>query len=426
MRRGNLRKGLMKKTGGRPACLALLSLCLAWGIPASGQNAGQTSDRDVWCGALERMARPVLESMSRGELQKTMEVEKSPFWDGRNEKVAYMECFGRLMAGLAPWLSLPDDSTDEGAKRRELRSMALKCYANAVDPESGDYLLWRQEGQTLVDAAYLAESFLRGWDALWTPLDSLTKRRYIEEFTLLRRVDPPYTNWLLFSATTECFLKKAGAQYDAYRIVSALRKTEEWYTGDGWYSDGPSFAFDYYGSYVFHPMYTECLETFSPGGGKIWNAPECDVEKAWKRMQRFGVIIERFISPEGTFPVFGRSATYRTAVLQPLAMLAWRERLPGELGPGQVRAAMTAVIKRMFRDERNFNPQGFLTLGFNGAQPEAADSYTDSGSLYMAALAFLPLGLAADHPFWTAESEAWTSKKAWEGYEFPRDHAYCE
>ena len=54
------------------------------------------------------------------------------------------------MAGIAPWLTLPDDDTEEGKMRKELREMALKSYANAVDPQSPDYLLWRQEGQTLV------------------------------------------------------------------------------------------------------------------------------------------------------------------------------------------------------------------------------------------------------------------------------------
>ena len=107
---------------------------------------------------------------------------------------------------------MPDDDTAEGKQRRQLREWALKSYAQAVDPESQDYLLWRKEGQPLVDAAYVAESFLRGYDALWVPLDGLTKRRYIEEFTQLRRVDPPYTNWLLFSSTVECFLRKAGAR----------------------------------------------------------------------------------------------------------------------------------------------------------------------------------------------------------------------
>ncbi len=416
----------MKKINFITICLLFLLL-----IPQASQAKKKVetpqTDRDLWCGVLYRMAEPVLRPMSEGRLQEVMQVELSPTWDGRNMKVTYMECFGRLMAGLAPWLSLPDDDTAEGQQRHQLRDWALKSYANAVDPESGDYLLWRQEGQTLVDAAYVAESFLRAYDALWTPLDETTKQRYITEFTQLRRVDPPYSNWLLFSSTVECFLQKAGAPADTYRIVSSLRKIEEWYVGDGWYSDGQSFAFDYYNSYVIHPMYIECLEVFTDGGQKrIWNAPKCDYQRAWTRMQRFGSILERFISPEGALPVFGRSITYRTGQLQPLAMLAWRERLPEGLSRGQVRAAMTAVIRRMFADDRNFNAGGYLTLGYNGHQPDIANIYTNNGSLYMASLAFLPLGLPANHPFWTDAPQPWTSKKAWDGEDFPQDHAYYE
>lgn len=329
------------------------------------------------------------------------------------------------MAGLAPWLSLPDDDTAEGKQRKQLREWALKSYAQSVDPESKDYLLWRKEGQPLVDAAYIAESFLRGYDALWVPLDDLTKQRYIAEFQQLRRVDPPYTNWLLFSSTVECFLKKAGAQTDYYRITSALRKVDEWYVGDGWYSDGEDFAFDYYNSFVIHPMYVECLEVMTNGGKQnIWNVKGGNFPNALKRMQRFGMILERFVSPEGTFPVFGRSITYRTGVLQPLALLSLRGWLPKELPAGQVRAAMTAVIQRMFGDNRNFNAEGYLTLGFNGSQPNISDWYTNNGSLYLASLAFLPLGLPTDAPFWTDAPQPWTSKKAWGGEDFPKDHAY--
>lgn len=357
--------------------------------------------------------------MSRGELQKNMLVETSPSWDGRPVKVTYMECFGRLMAGLAPWLFLPDDDTAEGKMRKQLREWALSAYAHAVDPDSPDYLEWHRQGQPLVDAAYVAESFLRGYEALWLPLDSLTKQRYIAEFTQLRRVNPPYSNWLLFSATVESFLRKVGARHDEYRIVSSLRKIEEWYVGDGWYSDGPAFAFDYYNSFVIHPMYVECLELRARS-----KSGKNSYEKALHRMQRYGEILERMISPEGTFPVFGRSITYRSAVLQPLAWLAWREELPAGLSEGQVRAAMTAVIERMFGGDQNFNEKGFLTLGFNGSQPEISDYYTNNGSLYLATVAFLPLGLPATHTFWTSAPEAWTSKKAWEGMPFPRDKAF--
>ena len=405
--------------------LLIVALLVPLNVSAKKKTEKVKSDRELWAGILYQMAAPVLSNMSEGKLQENMLVELSPTWDGRDKRVTYMECFGRLMAGLAPWLSLPDDDTAEGIQRKQLREWALKSYAQSVDPESKDYLLWRKEGQPLVDADYIAESFLRGYDALWVPLDDLTKQRYIAEFQQLRRVDPRCTNWLLFSSTVECFLKKAGAQTDYYRITSALRKVDEWYVGDGWYSDGEDFAFDYYNSFVIHPMYVECLEVMTNGGKQnIWNVKGGNFPNALKRMQRFGMILERFVSPEGTFPVFGRSITYRTGVLQPLALLSLRGWLPKELPVGQVRAAMTAVIQRMFGDNRNFNAEGYLTLGFNGSQPNISDWYTNNGSLYLASLAFLPLGLPADAPFWTDAPQPWTSKKAWGGEDFPKDHAY--
>ena len=382
------------------------------------------NDRAYWVDLAYKMAAPVLSNMADGNLQKNMKVEESPNWDGRNKGVTYMETFGRLMAGIAPWLTLPDDDTEEGAKRKQLREWALKAYANAVDPESPDYLLWRGHGQALVDAAYVAESFLRAYDQLWVPLDETTKKRYIEEFTQLRRVDPPYTNWVLFSAIIESFLAKIDADPDEYRVNSAIRKVEEWYAGDGWYADGPFFTFDYYSSYVFHPMYLETLQAMKDSGrytrihyGKYY-------DRALKRARKFSIILERLISPEGTFPVFGRSIPYRMATMQPLALMAWYDKLPEGLTPGQVRGALTSVMHNMFDGKENFNDGGFLTIGFAGRQPNVADWYTNNGSLYMTSLSFLPLGLPATHPFWTDAPLPTTSQKAWGGKPFPKDHLW--
>lgn len=390
-------------------------------LSINAQNKqSQTDDRTYWADLMYKISEPVLSNMSKGELSKNMELELSPTWDGRDKRVTYMECFGRLMSGLAPWLALPDDNTSEGKKRKQLREWALKSYAHSVDPNSPDYLLWRNEGQPLVDAAYIANSFLRAPKQLWEPLDELTKKRYIEEFKQLRRVDPPYTNWLLFSAMVETFLMSIDEQYDAYRIHSAIRKIEEWYVGDGWYADGEHFAFDYYNSFVIQPMYVEVLEHLIEKKRMV--KPE-QLETARKRMQRYSMILERLVSPEGTFPVFGRSMTYRAGVFQPLALLSWRKNLPQELPEGQVRAAMTSVLKRMFSAEGNFTQKGFLQLGFAGHQPKLADWYTNNGSLYLTSLAFLPLGLPADDSFWTSSPQDWTSKKAWSGQDFPKDHA---
>lgn len=401
----------------------LVFVCLF--LPVSCLWAGKPQgDRAYWCELAYKMARPVLENMSKGELQKNMLVEFSPTFDHRTHKVVYMECFGRLMAGIAPWLALPDDGTAEGKQRSQLRDWALASYKNAVDPQSPDYLCWGVSGQNLVDAAYIAESFLRAYDALWMPLDSVTKQRYLKEFSKLRKIDPPYTNWLLFSSTIESFIAKAGGDYDAFRINTACRKVEEWYVGDGWYADGPDFAFDYYSSYVFHPMYLETLQAMVDAKANTRIDYRKFYDRELRRAQKYALILERFISPEGTFPVIGRSTPYRMAALQPLALLAWYQKLPGDLSNGQVRAALTQVFHRMFDTQNNFNEKGFLTIGFCGHQPETADWYTNNGSLYMTSLAFMPLGLPATHPFWTDAPQPWTQVKAWGGKPFPKDHVW--
>ncbi len=404
--------------------IIVLTVCLllVMQAPVSAKSKKMMSDREYWSSLAWKMAQPVLENMARGELQAKMQTEFSPSFDNRNRKVLYMECFGRLMAGIAPWLSLPDDGTAEGKQRAQLREWALASYKNAVDPKSPDYLCWGIGGQNLVDAAYIAESFLRAYDALWKPLDETTKQRYFTEFKKLRKIDPPYTNWLLFSSTIESFMAKAGGGFDEYRVNSACRKVEEWYTGDGWYSDGPNFAFDYYSSYVFHPMYLETLQAMVDA--KVNS--RLDYQKYWDRellrCQKYAIVLERFISPEGTFPVFGRSIPYRMAAMQPLALMAWYKKLPKDLSNGQVRAALTKSLHRMFDTQNNFNEGGYLTIGFCGHQPNVADWYTNNGSLYMTSLVFMPLGLPATDAFWTDVPQPWTQVKAWNGKPFPKDH----
>ncbi len=402
----------------------VLALVPFMGISAK-KKVAQQSDRQYWCALAYKMAQPVLENMAKGELQKNMQTEFSPSFDNRNKKVLYMECFGRLMAGVAPWLTLPDDATAEGKQRKQLREWALASYKNAVDPQNPDYLCWGIGGQNLVDAAYIAESFLRAYDTLWKPLDEVTKKRYLAEFAKLRHIDPPYTNWLLFSSTIESFMAKAGGDFDEYRVNSACRKVEEWYVGDGWYADGPVFAFDYYSSYVFHPMYLETLQAMVDAKVNSRLDYQKYYDRELKRCQKYSIILERFISPEGTFPAFGRSIPYRMATMQPLALMAWYQKLPKDLSNGQVRAALTKVLHRMFDQQNNFNEKGYLSIGFCGnGQKNVADWYTNNGSLYMTTLAFMPLGLPADHPFWTDAAQPWTQVKAWNNQQFPKDHQW--
>ena len=402
-------------------CIHLFLLVCIFSVYAKEKRENQVSngDRRYWCSLLYRLSEPVLSNMSKGELRKNMTIELSPNWlKGRDPEVTYLETFGRLMAGLAPWLSLPDDDTEEGKMRHQLKEWALKSYVNAVDPDSPDFLKWEGEGQILCDAAYLATSFLRAPKALWEPLDSVTKQRYIDTFHNLKWVRPAYNNWLLFRATIEAFLLSIGESYDAYALEVSLQKMNEWYQGDGWYSDGSEISFDYYNAYVIHPMMVEIAEVMKD---KPVHKP-ITFDLALRRMQRYNVIVERLISPEGTYPAIGRSITYRLAVFQSLGLAVWKYGLPESLSYGQVRNALTAVMKRMFGQDGNFNKEGFLQLGFVVHQPNLADYYTNNGSLYMTSLGFLPLGLPANHSFWTSPAEEWTSLRAWNGKTFPKDY----
>jgi hypothetical protein len=377
------------------------------------------TDRAFWVSSIYKIAYPVIHNLAEGKLKKNMSVEVPPgLKDDFFRKVTYLEAVGRTLAGVAPWLSLPDDETKEGVLRKQLRNEVIKGLTNAADPSHPDYLNFRTEQQPIVDAAYLAHAFMRATKALWEPLDATTKKRFAEEFKSLRNRTGAYNNWLLFAGMNETFLLSIGEESDPSRITIARNKIREWYVGDSWYSDGSKFSMDYYNDYVIHPMLVDMLKVLV----EKKKAPQTEYDEALKRMIRHSEFSERIISPEGTYPVYGRSITYRTAAFQTLAQVALLEKLPEHIYPAQVRCALTKVFRNMYEGNQNFDVNGWLVLGFNGHQPAVADSYTSTGSLYMATLGFLTLGLPADNKFWTDAPADWTSKKAWNGAPIKKDY----
>lgn len=379
------------------------------------------ADRKYWVELLDKIATPVLSNMSKGQLVKNMRMQYSPTYDKRDRRVGYMEAFGRLIAGIAPFLALPDDNTAEGNVRKRLREQTLLSLKNAFDPESPDYLYWGTptQRQPLVDAAYIAQALLAVPKTLWEPLDSKTKERVIYEFTTIRQIKPFNNNWVLFAAMIESFLLSIDVPIDAERVDSAIDTVVKWYAGDGWYRDGDLFHFDHYNGYVIHAMLVEVLKANIAKGRR----KQEEYDLAYKRMQRYASFQERYISPEGTYPVFGRSSTYRVGAFWPLCKLALENKLPEEIKPAQVRCGLTAVMKNIFVPA-TFDKDGWLQLGFVGdKQAEISDSYSNTGSLYITSLVFWPLGLPASHEFWSTPFTEWTQRKAWSGKPFKKDYA---
>ncbi len=387
---------------------------------AGSNDFESLNDRAYWVAIISKMAKPILENISQGTLQKNMPMVVSESFDSRNPKVGYLEAFGRLLAGIAPWLALPKDNSEEGKLRTKFLEQALLGIQHGVNPQSPDYFAWRdQSKQTLVDAAHLALAFLRAPKVLWDPLPDQTKQQVIEEFKHIRWIDPPQSNWLLFSSMTETFLQSIGVEPERNKIDHAIHKfDQDWYVGDGWYSDGDRFSFDHYNGYIIHCMLVETLKHQT----SISKAYEEKYQRAYKRMQRYSEHLERLISPEGYFPIIGRSSTYRNGGFQPLAAVALDKKLPKNLTPAQVRCAMTAMLKKIYTHDL-YDQHGWLVLGFTSAQQgNIADSYTNSGSLYEASLSFLVLGLPETDEFWSSKPEPWTSQKAYSGQKFPKDY----
>jgi len=190
--------------------------------------------------------------------------------------------------------------------------------------------------------------------------------------------------------------------------------------GDGTYGDGAEFHWDYYNSYVIQPMLLEVLRVCAEKKNPLGDLRP----KILARAQRYAAVQERLVSPEGTFPVIGRSSAYRFGAFQLLADVALLHTLPKDLHPSAVRGALTAVIRRTLAAPGTFDPNGWLQVGAVGHQPSIREGYISTGSLYLCLCGLVELGLPASDPFWTDPAEPWTQKRIWSGADIPPDHAY--
>ena len=380
----------------------------------------ENKDRAIWLSALDRVARPLLTNMSQGKLRANMPVESIAEDLDKRRLVTHLEALGRLIVGISPWLELGPDETPEGRLRAKYIDLAVKSITNGVDPESPDYLNFNQTRQPLVDAAFLAHGMLRAKTQLWDRLDKTTQERLVKEWKSSRVIKPSETNWLFFSAMVETALYEFTGEWEFDRVQYAFdRFKEEWYKGDGWYGDGKDFHLDYYNSFVIQPMMIQILDVM-----KKHNIEGAEfAELAIPRYARFAEQQERLISPEGTYPVVGRSLAYRFGAFQALSDVCYRHLLPARVDPAQARCGMTAVIKRQINATGTFDENGWLRVGFCGYQPHIGEGYISTGSLYLCAAGFVALGLPETDPFWSNPYAHWTSKKAWMGIDLEVDKA---
>ena len=374
-------------------------------------------DRIFWVSTLQKIAFPVLNNLSKGSLRKTMPFESNT---SEGQKFAYLEAFARVFNGIAPWLELGADTSEEGKVREKYIRLTLQCIRNAVSTNSNDYIFVVEPKQSLVDVALFAQGLLRAKNQIWLNLPMDVQARIIRELKNTRIIAPYENHWLLYTSMIEATLLEFTGECDMERLTYAVSKfRDEFYVGDAIYSNGTDFEVGYFNSLVIHPMLNDILGVMRKYG--LRDGEFLDVQLM--RSSRLSSQLERIISPEGTYPLLGKALSYRCGVFHLLSQAALLKVLPRNISPAQVRSALTKVIQRQFTGNQNFNSEGWLICGFNASQMEICEDNINTGSLYACCAIFAALGLKANDVFWTAPSEEWSSQKAWNGHQIQPDQS---
>lgn len=385
--------------------------------PVIEEQAPVWEDRIYWLSTLQKIAYPVLNNLARGSLRKNMPYESN---SNDGQKFTYLEAFARVFNGIAPWLELGADNSEEGKVRAKYIQMTLKSIKNAVSTNSNDYIFVVEPKQSLVDVALFAQGLLRAKTQIWLNLPMDIQARIIRELKNTRIIAPYENHWLLFTSMIEAALLEFTGECDKERLTYAISKfRDELYVGDAIYSNGEDFEVGYFNSLVIHPMLNDILTVMRKYG--LQEGEFLDVQLM--RSSRLSSQLERLISPEGTYPLLGKALSYRCGVFHLLSQAALLKVLPRNIAPAQVRCALTKVIQRQFTGNQNFNTEGWLICGLNASQIEICEDNIDTGSLYACCAVFLPLGLRPDDVFWKAPYEEWSSLKAWNGHQIPKDQS---
>ncbi|MFD5213750.1 DUF2264 domain-containing protein [Microbacterium sp. NPDC058345] len=246
---------------------------------------------------------------------------------------------------------------------------------------------------SIVEAANLSFGLYTAGDRFWSRLDTRQQAQVLAWLRHHARREVWQNNWQLFPAMAEAFIRHRGGDASGLHGERNVARVEGWYLGDGWYTDGPSHAVDYYNAWAIHPYlwawYRMTERTETP-----------DAQRHLQRLSAFVETFPAFVADDGSLMHFGRSLTYRTAALTPL----WCAEISGvnPLGPARTRQLATAVLDRFVRG--GVGDDGQLHLGWYDEYLPAMQDYSGFGSPYLAGIGFLGLSLGKDHPLWTASA----------------------
>ncbi|MEW2166247.1 DUF2264 domain-containing protein [Streptomyces sp. NPDC007084] len=279
----------------------------------------------------------------------------------------------------------------------------LERYADGL--AAGTAGVWPRVGhrsQPLVEAASIALALRLTRPLLWDRLDDGVRQRAADWLGDALKAEPWPNNWELFPVTVGGFLHEIGHEPDLSRAVidRGLERIEQWYLGDGWYTDGHGRKFDYYNGWAMH-LYP-VLHAHLADDSRL-------LDLYAGRLEAHLATYARLFGGDGAPVMQGRSLTYRFAATAPLWLGALTGRTP--LSPGETRRLASGAL-RYFLDRGATDGYGLLTLGWRGPDESVLQNYSGPASPYWAAKAFVCLLLPPDHPVWTVREEPGPAERA--------------
>lgn len=251
--------------------------------------------------------------------------------------------------------------------------------------------------QAKVEAASIAIALHETRPWIWDRLDDAVRSRVLDWLAAFVNAWVPDNNWVWFRAVAEAFSRSAGGAWDQADIDHAITRTDGWYAGDGWYSDGGTRNFDHYSGWAMqlYPLWYCRIAGDLAGSG---------LEQRYRdRLRRYLADAAHLVGGDGA-PLFqGRSLTYRFAAVAPFWAGALFDATP--LAPGLTRRIASGML-RYFLDAGCLREDGTLSIGWHSEFHPVRQVYSGPGSPYWASKGFAGLLLPSDHPVWQSAEEA--------------------
>ncbi|KAF3004291.1 hypothetical protein E8E13_008621 [Curvularia kusanoi] len=360
-------------------------------FPLHAFSTNPLRDRDDVVKAVASLLDPLLEGFSEHSSMVKVGSTGTRF----DEAAAQVEGFARPLWGLAALLA--GDSEYAGTDK------FVQGLINGTDPESPGFWGYMEDiDQRMVESCPIGFTLAVANKQFWDPLTDKQRKNVETWLGSMNDKEMPNTNWLWFRVFANLGLAKNGANWNKDLVKSDIKQLNTFYRGDGWSNDGPEHyrQMDYY-SGSFAIQYLQLLYA------KL--AADIDPEQAAEYKERARLYAQDFVhffDPEGRAITFGRSLTYRWAMVAFWGSLAFADvELPAPLSWGVVKGIWLRNLRWWTTQHDIFQSNGMLTVGYSYPNYYLAENYNSPGSPYWCMLAFAALAAPKSHPFWTAPEE---------------------